>query len=309
MAAPVSLARVQTVTFDALDPHRTAAFWTAVLGYVEDPDDPNLPEHDEVLIIDPARRQPDLLFIRVPDAKAVKNRVHLDLRPHEGRDVTVERVEAVGGTIVDDRRQPDGSGWVVMADPEGNELCIVRSTAERGGPAPVDTGMRRFPDDVHTADERATITLLLDWYRDGVVQKVRGLAPHLARAVPGASSTSVAGLVKHLALVEDSWFHERFAGQPVRPEWDGVDWDADPDWEFHSAQDDDLEDLIRVYEEACDRSRAIAGVHDLDDVGAVATRHGEFTLRFALVHMLEETARHLGHLDVLRELLDGQTGE
>lgn len=309
MAAPTSLARVQSVTVDALDPHRIAAFWSAVVGYVEDPDDPNLPEHDLVLLIDPARRQPDLLFIRVPDAKAVKNRVHLDLRPHEGRDLAVERIEALGGTVVDDRREPDGRGWVVMADPEGNELCIVRSTAERGEPEPVDTGLRTFPDAVHTGDERTTLTQLLDWYREGVVRKVQGLAPHLARAVPGSSATSVAGLVKHLALVEDSWFHERFAGHPEPAVWAGADWDADPDWEFHSALDDDLDDLICLYEEACERSRAVAAAHDLDAIGAVATRRGEFTLRFALVHMLEETARHLGHLDVLRELLDGQTGE
>lgn len=308
MAAPASLARVQSVTFDALDPHRVAAFWAAVLGFVEDPDDPNLPEHTEVLIIDPARRQPGLLFIAVPDEKRVKNRVHLDLRPVEGRDLTVERVEALGGTIVDDRREPGGGGWVVMADPEGNELCIVRSTAERGEPAPVDTGERAFPHAVHAADERTTLTQLLDWYREGVVGKVRGLAPHLARAVPGTSDTSVAGLVKHLALVEDSWFHERFAGHPVRVEWAGVDWEADRDWEFHSALDDELDDLIRLYEQACERSRAVTAAHELDEIGADTSRR-EFTLRFALVHLLEETARHLGHLDVLRELLDGQTGE
>ncbi len=276
MVAPASLARVQSVTFDALDPHRVAAFWAAVLGYVEDPDDPNLPEHDEVLIIDPARRQPDLLFIRVPDAKAVKNRVHLDLRPHDRRDVTVGQVEALGGTIVDDRREPDGGGWVVMADPEGNELCIVRSTAERGEAAPVATGERAFPAGIGAADELSMLTQLLDWYREGVVHKVRGLAPHLARAVPGSSATSVAGLVKHLALVEDSWFHERFAGQPEPATWADADWEADPDWEFSSALEDDLDELIRTYEEACDRSRAAADGHDLDDRAADTSRR-DFT--------------------------------
>ena len=308
MAAPAPVARIRTVTVDALDPHRVAAFWSAVLGFVEDPDDPNRPDHTEVLIVDPARRQPDLLFIQVPDAKVVKNRVHLDLRPDDRRDLAVERVEALGGTIVDDRRQPDGTGWVVMADPEGNELCIVRSTSERGEPAPRATGERAFPAGIGAVDERTMLTQLLDWYREGVVHKVRGLAPHLAGAVPGASATSVAGLVKHLALVEDSWFHERFAGRPEPAAWAAADWEADPDWEFHSALDDDLDELIGLYEAACERSRAAAEGHDLDAVAADTSRR-HFTLRFALVHMLEETARHLGQLDVLRELLDGQTGE
>src|SRR5690606_10570547 len=115
----------------------------------------------------------------------------------------------------------------------------------------------------HTADERTMLTQLLDWYREGVVHKVRGLAPHLARAVPGTSGTSVAGLVKHLALVEDSWFHQRVAGHPVPEPWADVDWEADRDWEFHSALDDDLDDLIRLYEAACERSRAVTAAHDL----------------------------------------------
>ena len=307
MSPAAPLVRVQSVTFDARDPHRVAAFWADLLGYVEDPDDPNLPEHTEVLIIDPARRQPDLLFIQVPDGKQVKNRVHLDLRPVERRDLTVERAVSLGGTVVDDRRHDDGSGWVVMADPEGNELCIVRSSAERGEVAPQHQQLR-FPEGVGAVDERSMLTQLLDWYREGVVRKVRGLAPHLARAVPGPSATSVAGLVKHLALVEDSWFHERFAGHPPLPEWADVDWDADPDWEFHTALDDDLDDLIRGYEAACERSRAAASGHELDEVAA-DTRRRVFTLRFALVHLLEETARHLGQLDILREHLDGQRGE
>ena len=72
-----------------------------------------------------------LLFIDVPDAKQVKNRLHLDLRPAEGsRDVELARLIELGATEVDDRRLPDGRGWVVLADPEGNEFCILRSVAE-----------------------------------------------------------------------------------------------------------------------------------------------------------------------------------
>jgi hypothetical protein len=115
--------------------------------------------------------------------------------------------------------------------------------------------------------------------------------------------------VKHLALVEDSWFTVRFAGHPEPEDWAEADFDVDPDWEFHTALDEPLDDLVALYEAACERSRQAAAGRELDDVGAVERRDGPFTLRFALVHMLEETARHLGHLDILRELLDGSTGE
>ena len=126
--------------------------------------------------------------------------------------------------------------------------------------------------------------------------------------VPGPSATSVAGLLKHLALVEDSWFTHRFAGEAEPEPWASVDWDADPDWDFHSAAADPLDDLVELYRRACERSRAVAARHALDDVGVDTSRY-EFTLRFILVHLLEETARHLGHLDILIELLTGTTGE
>ncbi len=75
-----------------------------------------------------------LLFIQVPDAKQVKNRLHLDLKPAEStRERELERLLGLGAREVADRRRPDGSGWVVLADPEGNEFCILRSDAERAG--------------------------------------------------------------------------------------------------------------------------------------------------------------------------------
>lgn len=301
-------ARIQDITFDCRDPHRLAAFWAEVLGFIEDPSHPNLPDDDEVQIIDPAGHHPGLLFIAVPEPKTVKNRVHLDLRPKEPREETVDRLIALGGTIVDDRRAADGTGWVVMADPEGNELCVGRSAAERPDePGPVDTGERRMPP-VRTADERTMLTAMLDWYREGVVRKVDGLAAHHASATPLQSATSIAGLVKHLAVVEDAWFTERFAGEPMPEPWQGVDWTADPDWEFRTARDEPLAELVALYQAACERSRAITEAHELDDLAAQPGR-ADFTLRWALVHLLEETARHLGHLDVLREHLDGTTGE
>lgn len=210
--------RIRHVTIDCHAPHSLARFWAPVLGFTDDPDDPNLLEHTEALIVDPTGQHPGLLFIGVPEPKAVKNRIHFDLQPDEGRDVTVDDLVARGATLVSDRRLPDGSGWVVLADPEGNEVCIERSAAERGTPTPVDTGEREMPP-VRAAAEREALTGMLDWYRDGVLLKVEGLAPHLAAASPLRSGTTIAGLVKHLALVEDSWFTHRFAGRPEPEPW------------------------------------------------------------------------------------------
>ena len=161
---------------------------------------------------------------------------------------------------------------------------------------------------IHAADERTMLTGMLDWYREGVIRKVDGVSPAHASATPLRSSTSIAGLVKHLALVEDGWFTTEFGGAPDPEPWLGVDWDADPDWEFHTGQHEPLADLVAQYEVSCARSRAVTAAHDLDDIGANTSRR-EFTLRYALVHLIEETARHLGHLDILREQLDGTTGE
>ncbi len=130
----------------------------------------------------------------------------------------------------------------------------------------------------------------------------------MASATPLRSASSIAGLVKHLALVEDSWFAPDLAGLPPADWYADVDWEADPDWEFHTAVDEPIAEVLAVYEQACRRAREIATSRDLDDIGADTSRR-EFTLRFVYVHMIEETARHLGHLDVLRELLDGTTGE
>ncbi|MFD3544517.1 VOC family protein [Streptomyces sp. NPDC058655] len=123
---------VRHITFDAVDPYGVAEFWSAVTGYPIHPDD--VDGDDEVLLEPGQPGVPGLLFIRVPDAKSVKNRVHLDIQPAVGtRDETVERLIGLGAKLVDDRRAQDGvMGWVVLADPEGNELCIERSAAERG---------------------------------------------------------------------------------------------------------------------------------------------------------------------------------
>ena len=122
---------ISHTSVDSINAYAQSVWWCEVLGYAEDPDDPNLPGHEECMIYSPDR-QHRVLFIEVPDKKQVKNRVHFDLVPAEGtRDEEAARLVSIGATVVDDLRRPDGSGWVVLADPEGNEFCILRSEAER----------------------------------------------------------------------------------------------------------------------------------------------------------------------------------
>ena len=118
---------IHSFTVDALDPHALGTWWSRVLGHPLADDD--FPGDPEVLIELPPG--PPLLFVQVADAKAVKNRLHLDLQPDGPREQEVERVLGIGATMVDDRRNPDGTGWAVLADPEGNEFCVLRSAAER----------------------------------------------------------------------------------------------------------------------------------------------------------------------------------
>ncbi len=117
--------RISHTSFDAIDAYAQSVFWSRVLDFVEDPDDPNEPGHQECLITSRDLSQL-LLFITVPDEKKVKNRVHLDLRPADGtREQEVERLLALGATHVADYRRPDGSGWITLADPEGNEFYVL----------------------------------------------------------------------------------------------------------------------------------------------------------------------------------------
>ncbi|GHF14729.1 glyoxalase [Amycolatopsis deserti] len=117
------------VTIDCAEPYELARFWSEVTGWpVSGEDSPGDPE---VLVEAPAP-VPGLLFIRVPEGKAVKNRLDLDWMPDERtRDEEVARVVALGATVHEDHRRADGLGWVTLLDPEGNEFCIERSAGER----------------------------------------------------------------------------------------------------------------------------------------------------------------------------------
>jgi predicted enzyme related to lactoylglutathione lyase len=131
--AAVMTSRISHTSFDAIDAYAQSVFWSKVLGFAEDPDDPNEPGHEECLITSRDRSQL-LLFITVADPKKIKNRVHLDLRPEDGtREQEVERVLGLGASHLADHRRPDGSGWITLADPEGNEFCILSKDAASSG--------------------------------------------------------------------------------------------------------------------------------------------------------------------------------
>ena len=128
---PPMVSRISHTTIDCLDAYALSAWWKDVIGYTDVPGDPNEPGHEECMILDPESGH-RLLFIEVPDAKSVKNRLHFDLAPTNAtRDEEVERVLGLGAGQLADLRRPDGTGWVVLTDPEGNEFCVLRSDAER----------------------------------------------------------------------------------------------------------------------------------------------------------------------------------
>lgn len=120
---------VRHVTIDCADTYRLGGFWAQVLNAsLADDDEPGDPE---ALL-----ETPDLtlLFVAVPEPKTTKNRVHFDLQPSDrSREEEVERIVSLGATVVADHRRPDGTGWVTLADVEGNEFCVERSAAERAG--------------------------------------------------------------------------------------------------------------------------------------------------------------------------------
>ena len=160
------------------------------------------------------------------------------------------------------------------------------------------------------ADELTTLGDSLDRQRDAMVRRFTGLSPEQVRQAPLPSSLTLAGLVKHLALVEDSWFQDRFLGRGLPEPWASAPFDDDRDWEFHSAVHDEPDALLALYAAACERSRAaVAEAGDLSarSVQPTLTEQEPFSLRWVLIHMIEETARHCGQADLIRESIDGTT--
>lgn len=157
---------------------------------------------------------------------------------------------------------------------------------------------------LYAGSERELLEAHLEHNRLGVRHKVEGLSLDLAKKRLGDTPTSVAGLVKHLTEVEGWWFCRIFNGE----DWIGSSTEENPDGEFDIGPDETVESLLNEYDIACARSRAICKTYNLDDVSSLPNSRNEHpSLRWVYLHMIEEIARHAGHLDIYRELLDGTT--
>ena len=155
------------------------------------------------------------------------------------------------------------------------------------------------------AGEKETLVAFLDWHRATLAAKCAGVPPErLSDQVVPPSTLSLHGLVRHLAAVERWWFRQQFAGEDLPILYYS---DEDPDQDFESL-DGDVGEALNVWRAECDCSRAIVAAASLDDRGRAPARRGDFTLRWLLVNMLAEYARHNGHADLLRERIDGATG-
>jgi uncharacterized damage-inducible protein DinB len=166
-------------------------------------------------------------------------------------------------------------------------------------------------DPARSGPELEQLSAFLDFQRETLLLKAEGLDAEQFRRTLPPSSLTIGGLLNHLALVEDSWFRERFAGLPEHDQWAGIDWQSDPDFEFRTGGELDPEEVRQRYRDACERSReVVASATDPDQLSVGGSRTGEhWDLRWVLLHMIEETARHAGHADLIRESIDGVVGE
>jgi uncharacterized damage-inducible protein DinB len=151
--------------------------------------------------------------------------------------------------------------------------------------------------------ERATLEAFLDDYRDIVVRKVSGLSEDDARRSLVPSGTTVGALVKHLRWAEYGWFDQFLPGR-----LDDNRRTHERSWEFELQPEESLPTLIAEYQAQCAESRRIAAEYPLDHALHHARLHTTVSLRWIYVHMIQETARHTGQIDILREQLDGATG-
>jgi hypothetical protein len=161
-----------------------------------------------------------------------------------------------------------------------------------------------------TSGELDTLTQFLDYFRSVLLRKSDGLDETQARARVGASRLDLLGLTRHMAGVEQWWFSQAFAGSDEASRWHDPD---DPDSDFHHGPHDTLDQARAALLEEIDRSlRVVAAADSLDQLTAIDVgppdnpdRYGRRSLRWVMVHMIEEYARHCGHADLLREAIDG----
>lgn len=172
-------------------------------------------------------------------------------------------------------------------------------------------GVTELPDIHRAPDERTALTEMLDYYRAVLLRKTEGLSNSQLATRLEPSDLTLGGLLMHLALVEDGWFQATFLGEELGEPWHDFDWESDPDWEFHHAREFSRDVIVAQYEGSIARSRQVVdGAESLDILAAEnAGDGGDVNLRWILVHLIEEYARHAGHADLIRESIDGATGD
>ncbi|WP_214110143.1 DinB family protein [Acrocarpospora catenulata] len=170
------------------------------------------------------------------------------------------------------------------------------------------------PEPPIAGDEVATLLGFLDYHRATLAWKCSGLDAEGLRATVAPSPMTLGGMLKHMAFVEHHWFSRELHGHKFQPPWDTVDWKSDPDWEWNSAAEDSPDQLRQLWEAEVARARTLVA-EALADGGLDRPARRSWStgqtpsLRWIVVHMIEEYARHNGHADLLRESVDGQTGE
>lgn len=162
---------------------------------------------------------------------------------------------------------------------------------------------RTFPP--FHGDEKEMLLAYLDFQRDTAICKLQGVSEEDARRTLGPSSLTLIGIVSHMTHAERVWFRATFLGEDLAAS--GTPDDVSLYWDVPMATS--IADVARAYREECDRSNAIIREHSLDEVAAKGRRHRPpMQLRWIMLHMIEEVARHLGHMDLIRESIDGRVG-
>ena len=262
---------IRHLTIDCRDPFALARFWADVLGFADDPEDPNAARRPR----GPDRRPPG-----PPPRPAVPPRPRAQGRqepppprsrprpPPRRRGRPPARARGHPGRRPAQRRRHRLGG----AGRSRGQRVLRRAVGRPSGasPQPSDTGLRACPSAPAPSDEREMLEQMLDWYR-GPAWSARSIgvdATRWPRPSPLRSGIAIAGLVKHLALVEDSWFADRLRRPPGARAGTRRSTGSRPDWEFHTADDEPLALQVERYQAACQRGREIAAGHELDDIGA-----------------------------------------
>jgi len=175
----------------------------------------------------------------------------------------------------------------------------------------MDSGGLELPTIESEGGEREMLRQFLDFYRAVLERKASGLSEEQLHQPVKPSDLTLGGLLLHMAGVEEGWFSEVLLDRPLGEPWIGVDFDADPDWELHNAPTFSQEAIFGYFRSACERSREIEAAIPVLDQTSVKPLPGErvWSLRWIMIHMIEEYARHCGHADFIRQAIDGTVGD